>query len=246
MTPILALHGFTGSAADWSPLAANLGETILTLDFPGHGVRKLHRDRAQYSLQSHLNLISETVAACPTITLIGYSMGGRLALHWALAHPERVARLILIGASPGLATEAERAERERGDFALAQFLRTQGLEAFYKYWYNQPFFHSLKQLPAAQLEALMHRRMQNDPEGLALSLECVGTGSLPSLWSELHHLRGPVDLVTGEYDPKFRSLALRMAERLPRSRISVVERAGHAVHLEQPADLAQLLRSGPH
>jgi len=243
MPPILALHGFTGQGTDFDPLRACLepGMTLLAPDLPGHGSRRFLRHHAEYSLHAHLETIT-AAAAAPQVTLLGYSMGGRLALHWAIAHPERVRRLILVGASPGLATPEERDERRHGDATLAEFIRTRGLEAFFKYWHNQTFFQPMMRLPAEQLAPILARRSQNDPEGLALSLENVGTGTLPSLWHRLNELRMPVDLVTGEHDAKFTRLALEMGSRLPKARHSVIEDAGHAVHLEKPADLAMLLR----
>ncbi|MFY8230424.1 MAG: alpha/beta fold hydrolase, partial [Opitutales bacterium] len=161
--------------------------------------------------------------------------------HWALAHPERIARLILIGASPGLATPAEREERRLGDATLADFIRTRGLDAFFKYWHNQTFFQTLLGLPEERLRPILERRHRNDPEGLALSLDNVGTGTLPSLWPRLKELRCPVDLVTGEHDEKFTRLAREMGVHLPKARLSVLEGAGHAVHLERPGDVAMLL-----
>jgi len=240
---IVALHGFTGSALDWEPLQQAYGQKLHTTDFPGHGTRQGLREPAAYTLPAHLDLISQAAEGLGAFTLVGYSMGGRLALHWALQNPERVARLVLVSASPGLESPQERQNRVWGDQALAEFIHSKGLEAFYKYWYNQPYFSSLQQLPPERYNALMARRQANAPVGLALSLKHVGTGSLPSLWDRLGELKGRVDLVTGEYDPKFTTIAHRMGERLPRARLSVVEGAGHAVHLEKPEDLAQLLRN---
>lgn len=162
-------------------------------------------------------------------------------MHWALAHPGRVARLILIGASPGLATVTEREERRLADARLADFIRTRGLDAFFGYWHNQTFFQPLLRLPEERLRPILERRRRNDPEGLALSLDNVGTGTLPSLWPRLRELRCPVDLVTGEHDVKFTRLAHEIGARLPKARISVIEGAGHAVHLERPGDVAMLL-----
>lgn len=245
MATLLACHGFTGSGADFGPLGAALpaGLSLISPDFPGHGSRSGLRDPQAYALAAHLQILDEAArSARGPLTLLGYSMGGRLALHWALANPGKFRQLILVGASPGLATATERDERGFADDAVAKYLRTQGLEAFYKYWHNQPFFRTLLALPPAQLDPILQRRHQNDPEGLALSLEHVGTGRLPSLWERLHELTGPVDLVTGEHDPKFTEIARRMAERMPRSRLSVVEGCGHAVHVERPSDLVQVLR----
>jgi 2-succinyl-6-hydroxy-2,4-cyclohexadiene-1-carboxylate synthase len=242
MNTIVSLHGFTGECSDFGPLRAFLppGAQLNAPDLPGHGSRRHLRATSDYSIEAHLSLISEA-ATSPQITLLGYSLGGRLALHWALAHPERIARLILVGASPGLATAAERDERRVGDATLADFIRTRGLDAFFKYWHNQTFFQPLLQLPEERLRPILERRHHNDPEGLALSLDNVGTGTLPSLWPRLKELRCPVDLVTGEHDVKFTRLAREMGAHLPKARLSVIEGAGHAVHLERPADLAMLL-----
>jgi len=243
MNPIVALHGFTGSGADFDPLRACLppGMSLLAPDLPGHGSNGSQRPLAAYSLPAHLEVISQA-AAGPPITLIGYSMGGRLALHWAIAHPERIRRLILIGASPGLATPEERDERRLGDATLAEFIRTRGLEAFFKYWHNQTFFQPMLRLPKERLDPILARRALNEPEGLAMSLENIGTGTLPSLWHRLKEIRFPVDLVTGEHDAKFTRLAHEMGAHLPKARHSLIEGAGHAVHLEKPSDLAMLLQ----
>ncbi len=242
MNQIVALHGFTGQGADFEPLRACLptGAALSAPDLPGHGSRSLLRDLSAYSLPAHLAVISEAATA-PQITLLGYSMGGRLALHWAIAHPERIRRLILVGASPGLATPAERDERRLADATLAEFIRSRGLEAFFRYWHNQTFFQPMLRLPKDRLDPILARRAQNDPEGLALSLENVGTGTLPSLWHRLKEVRFPVDLVTGEHDVKFTRIAHEMGARLPKARHSLIEGAGHAVHLERPSDLAMLL-----
>ena len=239
----IALHGFTGEGADFAELRAHLPATteLVAPDLPGHGARRGLRQAEDYALRAHLAIIDEAVGDQEGVTVIGYSMGGRLALHWALANPTRWRRLILIGASPGLITAEERAERQLADAALATFLRTQGLVAFYKYWHHQPMLRTFFQGDSAARDALVARRAANEPEALALSLETVGTGSLPSLWDRLGELRGAVDLVTGEADPKFTELARRMGEKIPRARLSVVEGAGHAVHLERSGDLATLM-----
>ena len=243
MKTLLALHGFTGESADFTALKAHLPTDIILRapDFPGHGAHRLQRNPLEYTMDAHLATIDRAAAGAKA-TLLGYSMGGRLALHWALAHPEQVERLILVGASPGLATAEAQAERRLADETLADFIRTRGLEAFFKYWHNQTFFQTMLALPPEELAPILGRRAGNDPEGLALSLRHVGTGSLPSLWPRLKEIRCPVDLVTGEMDVKFTRLALEMGAHLPKARHSVIEGAGHAVHLERPGDLAMLVR----
>lgn len=242
---LVALHGFTGEGADFRALREALPADwrLVAPDFPGHGARRSQRAAADYSLSAHLKAIDEAMGEGNDTALLGYSLGGRLALHWALAHPDRCRRLILVGASPGLETPAQREERQLADGALAMFLRSEGLGPFYKYWHHQPLLRPLFSRPTDEVAALQARRALNEPEALALSLENVGTGCLPSLWPRLGELRMPVDLVTGDLDPKFTHVARLMGSKLPKARLSLVEGCGHAVHLEKPSDLASVLTS---
>ncbi len=239
MKRLVALHGFTGRGDDFSHLSLCLegAREVICPDWPGHGGKSGLRSPGDYSLESHLRVI-DAASGGEAIELLGYSMGGRLALHWALAHPERVTRLILVGASPGLRTEGERLERTAADGALADFIRSQGLDAFLRYWHGQTMFRTLQTLPKKRLEGILAARGRNDPEGLALSLLHVGTGALPSLWGRLHELKMPVDLITGTKDLKFTAIGREMVTLIPRARLGEVDDAGHAVHLERPDDLA--------
>lgn len=239
MRKLVALHGFTGSGSDFRLLNALLesDRKLIAPDWPGHGTKSGLRNESEYSLESHMRVIDEATAG-ESVELLGYSMGGRLALHYALSRPERVVRLILIGSSPGLRTEAERLERRSGDAALADFIRSQGVAAFMRYWHGQTMFQTLQSLPDERLREVMAARGRNDPEGLSLSLLHVGTGALPSVWERLHELKMPVDLVTGTKDLKFTAIGREMVTLIPRARLGEVDDAGHAVHLERPDDLA--------
>ena len=84
-------------------------------------------------------------------------------------------------------------------------------------------------------------RRRNTAPGLAAALRGLGTGAMPSLWDRLGELPMPVELVVGARDDKFRAIAGRMAERLRDARVHVVEGAGHAVHLERPDAVADVL-----
>jgi len=239
MRLLVALHGFTGQSTDYDPLASELSRErrLIAPDLPGHGTRGGLRDTDAYTLDAHLRLIDAAAGSGP-VDLLGYSLGGRLALHWALTRPERLSRLILVGASPGLKTEDERVERRASDAALGDFIRSRGVATFFRYWHSQTMFRTLLGLPKERLAGLLLSRGDNDPEGLALSLSHVGTGALPSLWHRLHELKVPVDLITGSEDVKFTAIGREMVTLIPRARHGEVEGAGHAVHLERPADLA--------
>jgi 2-succinyl-6-hydroxy-2,4-cyclohexadiene-1-carboxylate synthase len=168
----------------------------------------------------------------------GYSMGGRLALHLAAQSPWSVDRLVLIGASPGLADPAEREARRQEDERLADQLERSAIQEFALRWAQTPV---LAGLPADVAERVHQDRLQNTPAGLAAALRGLGTGALPSLWDRLDELTMPVTLVVGERDQKFLAVAHRMAESIPRSEVVVVRDAGHAVHLEAPRRVAEII-----
>jgi len=160
------------------------------------------------------------------VDLVGYSMGGRVALALAVAHPELVRAMSLISASPGLASEAERRKRVIADMKLAHQLLVEGLEAFIDHWMGLPMWESLEAaLGPAGWDASRAQRLTGDPSGLAASLIGCGTGAMASLHEQLPSLTVPVQLVVGEYDTKFRAIASEMASALPNC---------HAVHLERP------------
>jgi 2-succinyl-6-hydroxy-2,4-cyclohexadiene-1-carboxylate synthase len=232
---LVLLHGFTNTGAIWEPVAAALPERYRPVapDIRGHGAAGDVRP------VSPAGVIDDVAAlADGDLEVGGYSMGGRLALHIAVALPDRVRRLILVGASPGLADRRERAERCAADEALADEIEGMTIEEFAERWARTPV---LAGQPPAVLAAVTAQRLRNTPAGLAAALRGLGTGALPSLWDRLGGLAIPVDLVVGERDEKFREVAERMAAALPAARVHVVPGAGHAVHLENPPAVADII-----
>jgi 2-succinyl-6-hydroxy-2,4-cyclohexadiene-1-carboxylate synthase len=171
-------------------------------------------------------------------TLVGYSMGGRLALHVAFAMPDRAQRLILIGASPGVADRREREQRRTADEALAGEIEQSSIEDFAERWAQTPV---LAGLPDQVLARARADRLRSTTSGLARALRGLGTGALPPLWDRLGELEMPVTLVVGERDEKFTSVAARMAALIPDATAVVVPGSGHAVHLEAPAEVAAVI-----
>ena len=169
-------------------------------------------------------------------TYVGYSMGGRLALHAAVYHPSLVERLVLIGATPGIEDDADRAARRASDDALAGHLEDVGLEQFLDEWLAQPLFSGLS-TAAADLPD----RRRNRPDGLAASLRHAGTGTQRPLWDRLPVIDCPVLLLVGEQDSKFGEIADGMCARFPHASLATIEGAGHTVHLEQPEMTAAVL-----
>jgi 2-succinyl-6-hydroxy-2,4-cyclohexadiene-1-carboxylate synthase len=231
---LVLLHGFTQTSASWRPVLAALGGRYKAIvpDLPGHG-SFAGRPASFSACDAYLR----AVAGGPFV-LAGYSMGGRIALHAAFSLGPRVTRLVLIGASPGLADPGERAARRREDDALADRIEAIGVEAFVREWGAQKLFAGIPRGVAEQADA---DRRRNTAPGLAAALRGLGTGVMPSLWERLPELDLPVTLVVGARDAKFRGIAERMAAALPRARLAVVDGAGHAVHLEAPDAVAAAL-----
>jgi 2-succinyl-6-hydroxy-2,4-cyclohexadiene-1-carboxylate synthase len=233
--PYLLLHGFTGAAANWTQVSATLSRQalIITPDLLGHGHTAAPEDPARYAMPAaaaDLYALWQQLDQ-PPVHLVGYSMGGRLALYTALAYPHMVARLTLESASPGLESEDERAARRASDEALAARIERDGVAAFTDSWENLPLFATQSAEAKASLRAV---RMMQRPGGLANSLRGMGTAVQPSLWPRLPALAMPVHLIAGALDDKFVAINRRMHERISHARLSIIPNAGHTVHLEQP------------
>jgi 2-succinyl-6-hydroxy-2,4-cyclohexadiene-1-carboxylate synthase len=225
MARLILVHGFTQTAASWDAIEYRLtalGHDVCALDAPGHGA---HHD-THLGLWKGADLLA---AEGGRGTWVGYSMGGRLALHVALAHPDNVERLVLIGATPGLESASERIERQASDDLLAEELERDGLDAFLSRWLSQPLFATLPE-DSAGLDA----RRRNTVSGLAAALRLMGTGAQDPLWERLRDIKCPVMLVTGSLDTKFTDIAQRMESQLPDAHIAALNGCGHAAHLEAP------------
>ncbi|HTO01765.1 MAG TPA: alpha/beta fold hydrolase [Microthrixaceae bacterium] len=224
---LVFLHGFTQNAACIGDIGPGLAKNneLLAVDLPGHAGSS---DYASADLWQSASLIAKTTGpAC----YIGYSMGGRIALHLALTDPTAVDRLVLIGATAGISDPATRAERALLDAKNADRIVELGTNRFVEEWLKQPLFATLPSNTRFEEE-----RGRNNPSALAQSLRKCGTGSMEPLWERLDAIECPVLILSGSEDAKFRELAERMAHAIGRNATAVViAGSGHSVHLEQPA-----------
>lgn len=234
---ITLAHGFTQNVRCWGAFPDQLAERvpeaqITAVDLPGHGSSG-HDD---VGLEAAGQLLAQTLA--PRTTVIGYSMGGRIALHSALASPATIDRLILIGATAGIDDESDRRERRAADAKLAMRLVEDGLPAFLDRWLAAPLFASLPPEAAA-----VEGRLTNRADGLAATLRNRGTGSQSPLWDRLPELAIPVLVIAGEHDDKFVALGERMTAGIgDNATMTVIKDSGHAAHLEQPATTAAAIK----
>ncbi|MEG4226072.1 2-succinyl-6-hydroxy-2,4-cyclohexadiene-1-carboxylate synthase [Microcoleus sp. N9_B2] len=231
---ILLLHGFTGNNQDFSSVISLLSKSYccLAVDLPGHGETRVIGDESCYNMpntaQALIQLLNDLqIDKC---LLLGYSMGGRLALYMTLHFPERFEKVVLESASPGLKTEKERSHRLQSDLQLAQKLENSNIKDFILNWYERPLFKSLKNSP--NFDKLIESRLTNNPLELAKSLRNMGTGNQPSLWEKLAQNQIPILLLAGEYDDKFTTINTEIASLCPAARLEIVPKAGHNIHFE--------------
>ncbi len=233
---VVFLHGFGGTHRAWDGVAARLDSEryrALALDLPGHGAQAACERPITFAV-----CVGHVLGAAPErFTLCGYSLGGRVALHVALGAPSRVRRLVLVATSPGIDDPDERAARALADRRLADELESASFERFIERWRAQPLF-AADPPEVAKLAAEDQRR--NRPDALAAVLRGIGSGEMEPLWGRLHELAMPTTVIVGERDAKYRALARRTVELLPRAELIVVP-GGHRLAFESPAALADAL-----
>ncbi|MEE1132877.1 MAG: 2-succinyl-6-hydroxy-2,4-cyclohexadiene-1-carboxylate synthase [Caryophanon sp.] len=242
---VVCLHGFTSSSATWEHVAQQLPDyRIIAIDLIGHGETSAPVDAFNYRMEAQVALLHDVLKQLNVqqFTLLGYSMGGRVALSYALAYPQQVEALLLESASPGLAHEYERTARKQADDALAARIEQYGIEAFVNEWERVPLFHTQLTLSADAQQAIRNERLSQREVGLANSLRGIGTGVQPSNWHRLDELTMPVILLTGELDDKFGLLAEKMQAFLTESAHIVVPNVGHAIHVENLTQFATIVK----
>lgn len=232
---VLLLHGFTGSQRTWDDVKNELVKQfqVITLDLPGHGKTNTSpKTMAQccYDIEKFLEYLNVS-----NVHLLGYSMGGRVALSFTMLYPDRISSLMLESSSPGLKTTNERQNRMKKDEQLAKMIEEKGIKHFVHFWENIPLFDTQKQLPDAVQAKIRQERLQQNAVGLANSLRYMGTGKQPSWWDKLEQLTHPTYLIVGGCDQKFVAINQEMKTKLQQGFYTVVPEAGHAIHIERPS-----------
>jgi 2-succinyl-6-hydroxy-2,4-cyclohexadiene-1-carboxylate synthase len=225
VTAVVFVPGFMQRGAAWAPVAERLPERYrgVVLDHRAHD-----RD----------GRLAEIAEAGKGGVLVGYSLGGRLSLHTAVAEPARYRGLVTIGSAAGIAALGERAERREADERLAAWMETMPIEEIVAVWERQPLFADQSE---TLVEAQHADRLSHEGRQLALLLRTAGQGAMEPVWDELPRLRLPLLALAGSRDDRYAAAARRMARLAPRGRPAIVEEAGHAAHLQQPETVADLL-----
>ncbi|MEI8031970.1 MAG: 2-succinyl-6-hydroxy-2,4-cyclohexadiene-1-carboxylate synthase [Chlorobiaceae bacterium] len=232
---IIFLHGFLGSGSDWLPIARKLEKDYCSVmvDLPGHGSAGIEDGAAAAEgyFERTVEALAERVrqVASPPCRLVGYSMGGRIALALLLRHPALFSQALIVSASPGLRTQEERVARRSSDECVARKIE-RNFAGFLDAWYRAPLFSTLKHHPV--FREVERERKHNDPRNLALALRFLGTGNQPSMWDALPENRVPVHFFAGEKDERYVEIARQMVKLCPGSDCEILPSCGHALQLE--------------
>ncbi len=242
--PLLLLHGFTGSLETWRFLwPMQKKYQLIMVDIIGHGSTESPHNAERYTMLEAAKDIREILEklSIQKTHVLGYSMGGRLALSFACLFPEFVQSLILESASPGLRTETARQERRIQDAKLADKIVEKGISAFVDDWENIPLFDSQKKMSQEKQKAVRIERLANTELGLCNSLLGMGTGDQPSWWNQLENLSMPILLLTGELDNKFCDIARSMQSLMKDCEWQIINDAGHAIHVEDEEKFGKIV-----
>jgi 2-succinyl-6-hydroxy-2,4-cyclohexadiene-1-carboxylate synthase len=259
--PLVFLHGFLGSGKSWREIfqinklseQSRNGDINVALqdqyfcilpDLPGHG----ENTKLDFSTTISFDFVTDWLfhlldeIPAPKIHLVGYSLGGRVALHFATRYPEQIHSLILESANAGIIDEAERARRLAEDSARAESMLRDGMPAFVEKWYDMPLFASLKNHPE-KISAIKEAAKQNNPRWMAKVIVELSPGLQTPLWDSLSELSFPVLLIAGAKDEKYVQVMQKMAEQIPSAQKNILPEAGHNVHAEQPEVYIELLKN---
>ncbi len=241
---LLFLHGFLGNGKDFNTVISLLSEKFdcLAVDLPGHGNTQVKGGDEFYTLSNTAKGLIQWLEdlQIQQCFLVGYSMGGRLALYLALYYPQYFQKVILESASPGLKTAKERSQRYLSDLRLAEELEQQNLEDFLIRWYEKPLFKTFKS--HSNSESILARRLQNNPTELAKSLRWMGIGNQPSLWEKLSQTQIPLLLLVGGLDEKFITINQEMANLCSTAQLEIIPDCGHNIHIENPQQWVKVVQ----
>jgi 2-succinyl-6-hydroxy-2,4-cyclohexadiene-1-carboxylate synthase len=244
---IFFLHGFTGSLEDWRDIYPHLDErfNFIGIDLIGHGKSDPPADVNEYkteSLVSHINNILDHLKLKEVI-LLGYSIGGRVALNYAISYPQNIKCLILESTSAGIKNEKERSERIESDEDLASYIENNSIEKFAERWMNQDIFNTQRRFSDAKLKKIRRRIAQNSKTGLANTLRGFSTGKMAYLAESLNLIQSPVLLISGELDTKYSNGNSELKKKFSNAKHTVIKNAGHNTHLEESERFIQVINN---
>lgn len=244
---VLLIHGFTSSLEDWRDIYPNLDERFnyVGIDLIGHGKSDSPTDIEKYKPESLVSQIHDILdrLSINKVIILGYSMGGRVALNFAVSHPQKMKGLILESTSAGIKNEKDRTERIDSDEELASFIELNGTEKFAERWMDQDIFNTQRRFSDVKLQKIRNRIAQNSKRGLANTLREFSTGKMPYLAAKVNLIQCPVHLISGELDTNYFRLNSELEKKFTNAKNAVIKNAGHNTHLEEPGRFGNVVNN---
>ena len=244
---VLLMHGFTGSLEDWRDIYSNFDERFnyVGIDLIGHGKSDSPFNIENYKAESLISQIQTLLdhLSINNVIILGYSMGGRAALKFAVSQPAKIKGLILESTTAGIKDEKDRAERRKSDEKLASYIEENGTEKFAERWMDQDIFNTQRRFSDEKLKKIRNRIAQNSKTGLANTLRGFGTGKMPYFGDSLKLIQCPVHLISGELDTKYCKMNLELEKKFTSAKNAVIKNAGHNTHLEEVDRFIQVVNN---
>ncbi len=240
----LGLHGFTGSGADFAPWFTEFSGSVRweAPDLPGHGCFDGKTAASLATMEACRAMLRARVESADVpVVVVGYSLGGRVALNFAAQFSHLIDGLVLIGANPGIRDEELRAQRLAWEDELCLRLRRDGLAGFLRYWQSLPIIATQSCIPEPIWALMQERRLQGSADGLEQSIRGMGTGNMVSIWDELGNIECPVLYCAGQEDLKYCRVGQEVASSVPHGQFVAVPGAGHAAHLEEMVSSGEIV-----
>ena len=247
--PVLVfLHGFMGQAESFRIIMETLSDAfrLIAFDLPGHGsslFSKIDRLSHLRGMEDTAALLLEDLEALGIrrFSLYGYSMGGRIAQHVAIAAPYRIDRLILESASFGIADAPERAQRWKRDQILMADIKTpEDFRAFLADWYALPLFRTLR--GTSCLTDLIENKINHPIAEYHRALQLLSVGGHSFLAGALAECQIPVFYFCGSEDEAYRQTARQIKTLLPDMTVKIFENASHNIHIQYPQEICRAIR----
>ena len=244
--PVVFLHGFLGNQKEWLDIIKSLKNKyrIILFDLPGHGGSVFDVNKIDKKIYEFTNTTNTIVNILKKLNvnksmLIGYSMGGRLALNLAIKYPSIFSKVFIESASPGLETEQEILKRKANDEKTAKLIKELNFSEFIDNWYNQKVFEGIKK--SLKYEDLKNQRLKNDTNNIALALKGLSVANMPCLWNKLSNLKLPLYFIAGKNDEKYCIIGQRMSQYSQKISFKIVNNCGHNIHFENREEYLNLL-----
>ncbi len=244
---LLFLHGFTGSSNDWKSIVPHINQNFSSLgvDLIGHGNSSSPENEELYSADAIANQLSNIIEFIikRKVIPVGYSMGGRAALSFAVKYPGLVEALILESSTPGIEEMKLREERIMKDAEIAAFIETHTLNEFVDFWTDRELFNTQRRFSDEKRKQIKLAKLKNNPTGLANSLRSFGTGSMSPLFEHLKNISCKTLLITGELDTKFTKISSGIVGLFPDAEHKIIKNSGHNTHLEEPKEFINVINN---